>query len=55
MKYLSVAEIAKKECLRNNIVPFIIDDDLKMFYYRGLNEWKTERGCLSGTCLAGTR
>lgn len=28
-----------KECLRNNITPFIISDDLKMFYYRGLNEW----------------
>lgn len=33
-----------KECLRNNIVPFIIDEELKMFYYRGLHEWKRERG-----------
>ena len=40
-----------KECLQNNIVPFIIDDDLKMFYYRGLSEWKTEKGYLSDTCL----
>ena len=40
-----------KECLRNNIVPFIITDDLKMFYYRGLHEWKTERGYLLDTCL----
>ncbi|MDE6745208.1 MAG: Fic family protein, partial [Oscillospiraceae bacterium] len=40
-----------KECLRNNIVPFIIDEDLKMFYYRGLNRWKSERGYLTDTCL----
>ncbi len=40
-----------KECLRNNIVPFIIDDDLKMFYYRGLSEWTRERGYLTDTCL----
>ncbi len=41
-----------KECLRNNIVPFIIDEDLKMFYYRGLSEWTQERGYLLDTCLA---
>ena len=41
-----------KECLRNNIVPFIIEDDLKMFYYRGLKEWQTERGYLRDTCLS---
>ena len=35
-----------KECLRNNIVPFIIEDDIKMFYYRGLKEWQNERGYL---------
>ena len=40
-----------KECLRNNIVPFIITDDLKMFYYRGLYEWDKERGYLIDTCL----
>ena len=40
-----------KECLRNNIVPFIIEDDLKMFYYRGLKEWQNERGYLLDTCL----
>lgn len=40
-----------KECLRNDIVPFIIDDDLKLFYYRGLHEWHTERGFLIDTCL----
>ena len=40
-----------KECLRNGIVPFIITDDLKMFYYRGLGEWKNERGYLRDTCL----
>ncbi len=41
-----------KECLRNNIVPFIIDDELKLFYYRGLREWTNERGFLMDTCLA---
>ncbi len=41
-----------KECLRNNIVPFIIDEDLKLFYYRGLNEWSRQRGYLMDTCLA---
>lgn len=40
-----------KECLRNHIVPFIITDELKMFYYRGLQNWKTERGYLRDTCL----
>ncbi len=40
-----------KECLRNNIVPFIIDEELKMFYYRGLSEWTRERGYLTDTCL----
>lgn len=40
-----------KECLRNGITPFIIDDDLKAFYYRGLNEWETEPGYLTDTCL----
>lgn len=40
-----------KECLRNNIVPFIIDDDLMLFYYRGLNEWTNEKGYLRDTCL----
>ncbi|MBE5929503.1 MAG: Fic family protein [Lachnospiraceae bacterium] len=40
-----------KECLKYNVVPFIIEDDLKMFYYRGLAEWKRERGCLRDTCL----
>lgn len=40
-----------KECLKNNIVPFIIDEKLKMFYYRGLNEWKSEKGYLIDTCL----
>lgn len=41
-----------KECLKYNIVPFIIDDDLKFFYYRGLKEWNQERGYLIDTCLA---
>ena len=41
-----------KECLKNNIVPFIIDDSLKMFYYRGLSEWNNEKGYLMDTCLS---
>ncbi len=40
-----------KECLKYNIVPFIISDDLKMFYYRGLREWEREKGYLTDTCL----
>lgn len=42
-----------KECLKYNIVPFIIDDSLKMFYYRGLKEWDNEKGYLRDTCLTG--
>lgn len=41
-----------KECLKHKIVPFIIEDQLKMFYYRGLKEWKHEKGFLMDTCLA---
>ena len=40
-----------KECLKYNIVPFIIEDNLKMFYYRGLREWDNEKGYLTDTCL----
>lgn len=40
-----------KECLKYNIVPFIIEDDLKLFYYRGLKEWDNEKGYLTDTCL----
>lgn len=45
--------IAFKECLKNNIVPFIILDSKKMFYYRGLQNWNQERGWLIDTCLDG--
>lgn len=45
--------IALKECLRHGIVPFIIEDSKKMFYYRGLSEWETEPGYLTETCLDG--
>lgn len=45
--------IAFKECLKNNIVPFIILDDKKMFYYRGLKNWNQEHGWLIDTCLDG--
>ena len=41
-----------EECLRNNVIPFIIDEKLKVFYYRGLNEWENEKGYLKDTCLA---
>ena len=41
-----------KECLKHNIVPFIIDENHKMFYYRGLSEWDYERGYLLDTCLS---
>ena len=40
-----------KECLKHNIVPFIIEDNLKLFYYRGLKEWDHEKGFLMDTCL----
>lgn len=40
-----------KECLKYGIVPFIIEDNLKMFYYRGLKEWRREKGYLTDTCL----
>ena len=40
-----------KECLAYNIVPFIIDEDLKLFYYRGLQEWPRVKEYLQDTCL----
>lgn len=40
-----------KECLANNIVPFIIDEDLKLFYYKGLQEWTNVREYMLDTCL----
>ena len=41
-----------KECLKNNITPFIITDELKLFYYRGIKNWRDERGYLRDTCLS---
>ena len=41
-----------KECLKNNIIPFVIDEQLKLYYYRGLKEWKREPGFLTDTCYA---
>lgn len=41
-----------KECLKYNIVPFIIEDDMKLYYYRGLKEWSNEKGYLRDTCLS---
>nr|WP_241686600.1 Fic family protein [Flavobacterium sp. YO12] len=40
-----------KECLANNIVPLIIDEQLKLFYYRGLQEWNNIKEYLMDTCL----
>lgn len=40
-----------KECLKHDIVPFIIEDKIKLFYYRGLKEWDNEKGYLIDTCL----
>ncbi len=45
--------VAFKECLRANVIPFIIEDSKKNFYYRGLSEWRNERGRLTDTCLDG--
>ena len=45
--------IALKECLHHNIIPFIIEDSKKHFYYRGLSEWRNEKGWLTDTCLDG--
>ncbi len=41
-----------KECLAHNIVPFIISDSMKAFYYRGLQQWEHKQGFLRDTCLA---
>ena len=45
--------VALKECLRHNIVPFLIEDRKKAFYYRGLSQWDNEKGWLTDTCLDG--
>ena len=45
--------ISLKECLRWNITPFIIEDDKKYFYYRGLSNWKQDKIWLIDTCLDG--
>jgi DNA-binding Xre family transcriptional regulator len=45
--------VALKECLRHNVIPFIIEDSKKAYYYRGLAEWRNEKGWLIDTCLDG--
>mgnify|MGYP002856721312 CR=1 FL=1 len=45
--------VALKECLRHSIIPFIIEDSKKHFYYRGLSEWRNEKGWLTDICLDG--
>ena len=47
----SFMSVMFKECLKNSMVPFIITDELKMFYYRGLHEWPHVQGYLMDTCL----
>lgn len=44
--------ILLKECLKHDIVPFIITEELKLFYYNGIKQWKNERGWLRDTCLS---
>lgn len=44
--------IMLKECLTNGIIPFVIADDMKFYYYRGLAEWDDERGFLLEMCRA---
>ncbi len=41
-----------KECLKNNIIPFIIEDEFKFFYYRGLTEYPKLKDYLTDTCLS---
>ena len=41
-----------KECLRNRVTPFVITDEMKLFYYRGLKNWDGEKGWLMDTCLS---
>lgn len=45
--------VVLKECLRHNVIPFIIEESKKNYYYRGLSEWKNEKGWLTDTCLDG--
>lgn len=45
--------VALKECLGHNIIPFLIEDSKKAFYYRGLAEWRKEKNWLRDTCLDG--
>lgn len=45
--------IALRECLHHNVIPFIIEDEKKNYYYRGLAEWSDEKGWLTETCLDG--
>lgn len=44
--------IMYRECLKNDIIPFIIDDEHKQYYYRGLREFETIREYLIDTCLS---
>lgn len=41
-----------KECLKHNITPFVITNELKLFYYHGISEWNNTQGYLTDTCLS---
>ena len=41
-----------KECLASGIIPFLITEELKMFYYRGLKNWPRVKSFLTDTCLS---
>ncbi|HCZ24744.1 MAG TPA: cell filamentation protein Fic, partial [Acholeplasmataceae bacterium] len=45
--------IAFKEFIRHGMIPFTIDESIKLFYYRGLKEWQSDQAYLIETCLAG--
>lgn len=45
--------VVLKECLKNNLIPFLIEDSKKGYYYRGLSEWRNEKRWLIDTCLDG--
>jgi hypothetical protein len=48
---IDIRMIMFRECLKNNITPFIIQDKNKAFYYRGVQEYSREKGFMRETCL----
>ena len=45
--------IISSTCREANVIPFIIEDAKKNYYYRGLFAWRNEKGRLNDTCLDG--